>query len=509
MRNALLAALAATALAASPARAQVSHFVTQGVEIDGNYLDDVAPPGRDWFPDLPPFTDPIAQDDETLCGTSPAPKNDLTNTFVANDFDYLYMGMERLANHGNTSFFFSFDITGDGPSFGDFVFVFCFGSGSRVTDSYVLEWDPVLREFRPDSTPPAVDFAVNEVRVLAPFGALDRHGRPSTVIDPGKVGEARVRLADIEGFDVCDADDVTLEIQTKSSCSLSSQCKDTSGAIHFSFTPLTADLAVSQAPGCAPEIVATAHAVSPRPGSVTYRWFLDGVEITGDDPTWAASDSIAIPLESQCGPVTVAVIADDGTCHVEDEADVDVNREPVASLGSPSVDACSGVLAFDGSASADCNGTALAFAWDFDSNGSVDSTAPSGTFAFAGCGERTVTLRVGDGECLSPPASLGVYVNAPPEAGIAIRASAAHCLEIAFDVTSTDCDLSETSGLYTESLATTTDFGDGTAAVTDISGVHRYEACGSYVVTTTTTDASGCSSTVSRTVDVGVVAEVE
>lgn len=486
----------------------VSHFAPAGIEIDGDQLDDAAP-ATDWYPAFPPFRDPTRQDDDTLCSTSPAPKNDLTNTYVANDFDYLYVGMERLANRGNTSFFFSFDITGDGPSAGDFIFVFCFGSGDVVTDTYVLEWDAATAEFIRDSTPPTVEFAVNASRMLAPFGAQDRHGRPSTSLEAGQFGEARIRLADIEGFDVCAADDVLLVIQTKSSCSLRSECKDTSGDLSFSFTPLVADLAVSQPAGCAPELTATANAVSPRPDLVTYRWFLDGDEITDRDPTWATSDTIRIPLDAQCGPVEVRVIASDGTCEVEDAASQAVNRPPEAFISRADVDPCTGALTFAGDASTDCNGSALTYAWDFDSDGTVDSTADAGTHDYAGCGDRLVTLVVSDGECASAPAQLLLHVNAPPEAGLVVGPSAAHCLEIAWTTTGSDCDLTRPSSLYAESLASTTDFGDGSPATSDPSGVHRYAACGTYVVTTTTTDASGCSDTATREVTLGILAEVE
>ena len=506
--NRILLPLLFLLLLAAPAAAQVSHFAPDGVEIDGDYVDGPAT-GADWYPAFPPFRDPTRQDDDTLCATSPAPKNDLTNSYVANDFDWLYVGMERLANRGNSSFFFSFDVTGDGPSPGDFIFVFCFGSGEVVTDTYVLEWDVAAGEFLRDSTPPTVDFAVNLSRTLAPYGAVDRHGRPSSSIETGQFGEARILLADIEGFDVCAADDVTLEIQTKSSCSLSSQCKDTTGELSFSFTPLTAGLELRQVPGCGPEVMAAAHAVSPRMGSVTYRWFLDGDDITDQDPSWATSDAIVIPVGAACGPVEIRVIADDGTCEVEDSATIDVNRAPEAVIGRADVGACTGMLAYAGDGSADCNGTALAYAWDFDGDGVVDSTDASGTHAFSGCGDRLIRLVVSDGACESEPVEIAVHVNAPPEAGIAIGPSPAHCLEIAFTVASTDCDLTRPSALYTESLSTVTDFGDGSAPATADSGVHRYSDCGTYAVTTTTTDASGCTSSVTKQVTVGIVAEVE
>jgi hypothetical protein len=501
-------------LAAPGARAQddepISHFSEPGIEIDGDYLDDGLVDGEDWFPLYEPISDPIRQDDDTLCATSPAPKNDITNSHVANNFEYLFVGMERLANRGNTSFFFNFDITGDGPSTGDFIFVFCFGSGARVTDTYVLEWDAGLGEFVRDSTPPSVDFAVNAERVLAPFGALDRHGRPTPTIETGKFAEARITLAEIEGFDVCAASNVVLEIQTKSSCSLSSQCKDTTGPIRFTFTPLESSLELSQPDGCEPVIVATANAVSPRSSAaLSYTWFLNGEDITGRDPGWSSSDSITIPLDEECGEAEVRVIVDDGTCDDEDTAAIDVNRKPTAEIARADVGDCDGTLEFSAAASADCNGAALSYAWDFDGDGVTDSTEESGSWLFASCGERTITLTVSDGDCESDPVSELVYVNEPPTAGVAVSASDAHCLEIAFEVSSLDCDELQTSDLYTEALSSVTDFGDGSAPVTEASGVHRYAQCGVYLVSTTTTDAAGCTDTVVREVTLDVIAEVD
>ena len=92
MRNRRLSALFLAAFGLGQpvfAAYPVSHFTSVGIEVDGNYVDDPAAAGEDWFPSFAPFRDPIAQDDDTLCGTSPAPKNDITNSYVANDFEDL------------------------------------------------------------------------------------------------------------------------------------------------------------------------------------------------------------------------------------------------------------------------------------------------------------------------------------------------------------------------------------------------------------------------------------
>jgi hypothetical protein len=491
-----LVALALLLAATPPATAA---FTDQGIEIDGDYEDDPSSPEEDWYPGFPPATDPVGSDDDTLCGTSPAPKNDISHSFMANDFDYLYLGMERLTNNGNTSFFFAFDITGDGPSVGDFIFVFCFGSGSVVTDTYVLEWDPTIGDWVRDATPPGILFAVNTARVPAPFGALDERGVPQPFIDEGKFAEARITLADIEGFDICEADAVTGEIQTKSSCSLSSECKDTTGPFTFSFEPLTVSLQLAQPPACEPSITATANASTGRTGvTVTYQWFLNGTDITDRDPSYATSDSIAIALADECGPTEVRVVASDGTCTAEDTASHDVNRQPVAGIAGLAVGSCDLTLAYDGTASTDCNGTALTYAWDFDGDGVTDSTAASGTFTYAACGDRTVTLVVSDGECASPPAAQVLHVNEPPVARLQVVPD--QCLTVTWSSATEDCDLTTPSALYAEVVAETIDFGDGSPIASGPGGAHVYDACGTYVLTLTATDASGCVSVDSRQV---------
>ncbi len=247
----------------------------------------------------------------------------------------------------------------------------------------------------------------------------------------------------------------------------------------------------------------------PFSAPTTYTWFLNGEDITDRDPSWSSSDSITIELDEECGENEIRVIADDGTCDDEDSGLIDVNRRPVAEIARADVGDCDGTLSYSAAASTDCNGAELSYVWDFDGDGVTDSTEEAGTWLYDSCGEQPVTLTVSDGDCDSEPVSTIVYVNESPAAGLAVSASDAHCLEIAFEVTSADCDELQTSDLYSESLSSVTDFGDGSDPVADASGVHRYDDCGIYLVSTTTTDASGCSDTVVREVTLDVIAEVE
>ena len=493
-------------VSAGAGRALASVTAT-GIEIDGDYSDDAASPEEDWYPGHPPSLDPVGSADTSLCGTSPAPKNDIGQYFLANDRDYLYVGMERSTNNGNTSFFLRFDITGDGPSVGDFIFVFCFGSGAVVTDSYVLEWDPGIGDWVQDSTPPNVLFAVNTIREIAPFGTFDERGAPESSIDPGRFAEARIRLADIEGFDICNAGAVTGVIESKSSCSLSSECKDTTGPFNFSFEPLTVRVDLTQAPDCGPAIDAVATVVNAEPGgTTTFQWFLNGEDVTDRDPTWSTSSTIRIELEDECGPTEVRVVVSDGTCTEEATSTVDVNRRPVAAIGSLSVGACDRILTYDGAASTECSGAVLDYLWDFDSNGVVDAHGAAGSHVFPDCGDRLVTLVVSDGDCASEPVFAQVHVNEPPVASFQVLPSG--CLDVDWTTASTDCDLSRPSATSPESLTEVLDFGDGSPPASGGSGSHAYADCGVYVLTLTVTDASGCMSADTRQVTFTSVLDV-
>lgn len=77
---------------------------------------------------------------------------------------------------------------------------------------------------------------------------------------------------------------------------------------------------------------------------------------------------------------------------------------------------------FDAGASADPNGSIVAYAWDFDGDGTFDTegAAPTVEHTYASAGARTVQLRVTDDEGQSATRSLALTVgSAPPTAALA------------------------------------------------------------------------------------------
>ncbi|MER7279856.1 PQQ-dependent sugar dehydrogenase [Dactylosporangium sp. NPDC000244] len=88
------------------------------------------------------------------------------------------------------------------------------------------------------------------------------------------------------------------------------------------------------------------------------------------------------------------------------------NRAPIAKI---TVDRTSGpsplTVAFSSAGSSDPEGGALTYAWDFDGNGTTDSTAANPTFTYTTNGTKTPTLTVRDPQGLTGTASTVVTVG--------------------------------------------------------------------------------------------------
>ena len=94
------------------------------------------------------------------------------------------------------------------------------------------------------------------------------------------------------------------------------------------------------------------------------------------------------------------------------------NFDPLA-IADASVTAGEGPLTvrFDATPSFDPSGDNITFAWDFDSNGTIDSTSPTPTHTYSSAGRSVATLTVSDGRGGSDTTQLEIDVlaNAPTE----------------------------------------------------------------------------------------------
>ncbi|MBI2374011.1 MAG: PKD domain-containing protein [Deltaproteobacteria bacterium] len=217
----------------------------------------------------------------------------------------------------------------------------------------------------------------------------------------------------------------------------------------------------------------------------SYAWdFGDGATATSAtaDHTYATAGNFLARL---------TVTDDDGA--TDDEValvaiTVEGNSSPTADAGGPYAAKIGAMVAFDGSASADSDGTIASYAWDFG-DGSTGAGA-STTHAYAAAGTFTVRLTVTDDDgAVGQDTTLAVITdeaqpnNAAPVASAGgdrtVTAGEALLLNGA---ASTDSDGTIVTYAW--------DLGDGSTA--DGAAVqHTYAAAGAYVVKLTVTDDKG------------------
>ena len=171
------------------------------------------------------------------------------------------------------------------------------------------------------------------------------------------------------------------------------------------------------------------------------------------------------------------------------------NQPPAAAFTSSSAGL---VASFDGSGSADPDGTVAAYAWDFgDGTAAGSGVKPGHTYAAAGTYQvkLTVTDNQGGTGSVTKPVTV-TAANQPPAA--AFTSSSAE-LVASFDG-SGSADPDGTVATYAW------DFGDGTAAGSGVKPGHTYAAAGTYQVKLTVTDDKGASASVTNPVTVSATA---
>lgn len=179
------------------------------------------------------------------------------------------------------------------------------------------------------------------------------------------------------------------------------------------------------------------------------------------------------------------------------------NLPPIADTGGPYDAVLSEeTITFDGSASADPDGSINTYEWDFDYDGTfaADASTAEADYSYATSGEYNVALRVTDDEGEASLDTTTVVVHSEPVAAVAQTSGpAGHGLvdaEIDFSgAASTSGTSGDDAADYVASYEW--NFGDGSAPVTtSVPTVsHGFSAAGSYTVELTVTDSFGVSST--------------
>jgi PKD repeat protein len=176
------------------------------------------------------------------------------------------------------------------------------------------------------------------------------------------------------------------------------------------------------------------------------------------------------------------------------------NQSPIAGFTfTPTVPQINAWVQFDGSSSADPDGSIAHYAWNFgDGTTDIGSTV---WHRFASAGVYVVTLTVTDNDgataTSTQPVQVGGFANASPTASFSILPVAPTIGEwVRFDGTgSADSDGSIASYQWS--------FGDGSSPVTGPIVYHQFGSAGSYLVTLTVTDDDGATDAFSQSVNMG------
>ena len=171
---------------------------------------------------------------------------------------------------------------------------------------------------------------------------------------------------------------------------------------------------------------------------------------------------------------------------------ITVSAAPVAPVAAFSATPRSGTAPLTVTFTDASTGTApLTYAWDFQNDGSVDSTLKNPSYQYAAAGTYTVKLTVTNAAGSDPEVKAGyITVSAAPVAPVAAFTGIPVSGTAPLDVTFTD------SSTGTSITNRRWDFGDGNISnyVAATNPSHRYSSAGTYSVNLTVTNAVGSNS---------------
>ncbi|MEP1791113.1 PKD domain-containing protein, partial [Reichenbachiella sp.] len=145
------------------------------------------------------------------------------------------------------------------------------------------------------------------------------------------------------------------------------------------------------------------------------------------------------------------------------------------------------------------DGGGLTYAWDFDNNGSTDSTDPAPSYTFGSTGEHIVKLSVNDGTCTNIVSNTVSIFPIPPTPSFTIETLPVNCTgqDIVFTNTSNESNHSGATLTYSWNY-------NGEGNTTNRDGSYNFSSAGAKTITLTAA-IPGCS-TLSAPLNINLVA---
>lgn len=425
------------ALVIVPAQAQIvtiSGFDPRCISIDGNVTAVGDTPGCiDWLVKQTDGTlvgiydgfgnaDPsIFSPGSTFSSGSMLPKQDITNVYVSNNNNDMYLVEERRANNGNSKYhLFMTKLAPTAPgqtgimagqnviyhlSNNDLEIQICFPRGSDpagaeigvfqvsgLTDTLSVQATDIWSSgaFKPVPSSAIDGFTVNISPTQALTGARDSKGNLSNTYDTACFAEAAISLGALN-INPCGAKAFATVI-TRSSCSLTSDIKDFAGPVLYSFGGPT----VTKPTTSVDCVNKGSLAASVDKGSAPYdvKWYDNDTLIR--ETTLAEPGTDSFDQQMTIGDhIIKVVVTDAGGCSASDLTDPPITINDLLGVKLSSSATCPGAVTLTATASG--GDGSYTYVWTVDGNSVAGTTATLAYGPAADCKTHTVAVTVTDG----------------------------------------------------------------------------------------------------------------
>ncbi|MEQ6167654.1 PKD domain-containing protein [Ekhidna sp. MALMAid0563] len=234
-------------------------------------------------------------------------------------------------------------------------------------------------------------------------------------------------------------------------------------------------------------------------GLSSYSWDFDGDEVEDStDPIPSYEYSLAGGGPGP-GTYTVRVDVSDGTCDNFYEEEITIYSDPPVPAFTVTASECVNTdISFANDTDESQHMGVISYMWDFDNDGTIDSTDPNPTFAYTTPGTKTVVLYDTIPGCSNVSATFDIEISPGPTAGFTPSTTSACEGDV---VSFTDASSGDSQDYFW-------DFQNGFTSTASSPPAQLYENSGSYFVSLRTTDAQGCQNTFTQEISIAASPQI-